>query len=143
MLVIGAETLSRVSDPHDVDAMIFADGAGATLLESRDEDGGILSHVTRTDALDNAWMLRLGPSYHPEHPGDERFIKMDGHEIYKYALKTVPRVVKQALEGREGRESAMSRKSCCTKPTEKWITPSCNGCSSCAGSTPSPKTSCP
>jgi 3-oxoacyl-[acyl-carrier-protein] synthase-3 len=43
-------------------------------------------------------MLRLGPSYHPEHPGDERFIKMDGHEIYKYALKTVPRVVKQALE---------------------------------------------
>ena len=98
VLVIGAETLSRVSDPHDVDAMIFADGAGATVLESRDEDGGILSHVTRTDALDNAWMLRLGPSYHPEHPGDERFIKMDGHEIYKYALKTVPRVVKQALE---------------------------------------------
>ena len=31
-LVIGAETLSRVSDPHDVDSMIYADGAGATLL---------------------------------------------------------------------------------------------------------------
>lgn len=98
VLVIGAETLSRVSDPHDVDTMIFADGAGATLLEARDEDGGILSHVTRTDALDNVWMLRLGSSYHPDHPGGERYIKMDGHEIYKYALKTVPRVVKQALE---------------------------------------------
>ena len=98
VLVIGAETLSRVSDPHDVDVMIFADGAGATLLEASNEDGGILSHVTRTDALDNAWMLRLGPTYHPDHAGDERYIKMDGHEIYKYALKTVPLVVKQALE---------------------------------------------
>ena len=109
VLVIGAETLSRVSDPHDVDCMIFADGAGATLLEARDEDGGILSHVTRTDALDNAWMLRLGPSYHPDHAGDELFIKMDGHEIYKYALKTVPLVVKQALE-RAGLEIGSVRK---------------------------------
>lgn len=98
VLVIGAETLSRVSDPHDIDCMIFADGAGATLLEASEEAGGILSHVTRTDAYDRAWMLRLGPSYDPGHPGHELFIKMDGHDIYKYALKTVPLVVKQALD---------------------------------------------
>ncbi len=98
VLVIGAEILSRVSDPHDVDCMIFADGAGATLLEADDTTGGILSHVTRTDAYDKAWMLRLGPSYNPDHVGDELFIKMDGHDIYKYALKTVPLVVKQALD---------------------------------------------
>ena len=98
VLVIGAEILSRVSDPHDVDCMIFADGAGATLLESDDTPGGILAHVTRTDAYDKAWMLRLGPSYSPEHGGDELYIKMDGHDIYKYALKTVPLVVKQALD---------------------------------------------
>ncbi|BBO68331.1 3-oxoacyl-ACP synthase [Desulfosarcina alkanivorans] len=97
-LVIGAETLSRVSDPHDIDCMIFADGAGATLLESSDENGGILSHVTRTDALDKAWMLRLGRSYRPDHEGNELYIKMDGHDIYKYALKTVPLVVKQVLD---------------------------------------------
>jgi len=97
-MVIGAEILSRVSDPHDVDCMIFADGAGATVLESGDTDGGILAHVSRTDALDNAWMLRLGRSYSPDHRGDELYIKMDGHDIYKYALKTVPLVVKQALD---------------------------------------------
>jgi 3-oxoacyl-[acyl-carrier-protein] synthase-3 len=33
ILVIGAEILSRVSDPHDIDSMIYADGAGATLVE--------------------------------------------------------------------------------------------------------------
>jgi len=97
-LVIGAEILSRVTDPHDVDCMIFADGAGATVVEAGDTDGGILSHVTRTDAHGNAWMLRLGPSYNPDHRGDELYVKMDGHDIYKYALKTVPLVVKQALD---------------------------------------------
>lgn len=98
VLVIGAEILSRVSDPHDVDCMIFADGAGATLLEASDTDAGILSHVTRSDTRDNAWMLRLEPSYNPDHKGDELFIKMDGHDIYRYALKTVPLVVQQAID---------------------------------------------
>ena len=98
VLVIGAEILSRVSDPHDVDCMIFADGAGATLVEASDDDGGILSHVTRTDTLDKVWMLRMGKSYHPDRLGNELYIKMDGHDIYRYALKTVPLVVKQALD---------------------------------------------
>ncbi|BBO92182.1 3-oxoacyl-ACP synthase III family protein [Desulfosarcina ovata] len=98
VLVIGAETLSRVSDPHDVDCMIFADGAGATLVEAGDTKGGILSHVTRSDTYDKAWLLRLEPSYDHTRDRDELYIKMDGHDIYKYALKTVPQVVKQALE---------------------------------------------
>ena len=98
VLVIGAEILSRVSDPHDVDCMIFADGAGATLLGASRGDGGILSHVTRTDTRDKAWMLRLGYSYNPHQGGNDLYIKMDGHDIYKYALKTVPLVVKQALD---------------------------------------------
>ena len=98
VLVIGAEILSRVSDVHDVDCMIFADGAGATLLEASDGGGGIVSHVTRTDTRDHAWLLRLGRSYHPERSGDELYIKMDGHDIYRYALKTVPQVVKQAID---------------------------------------------
>jgi 3-oxoacyl-[acyl-carrier-protein] synthase III len=97
-LVIGAEVLSRVSDPHDVDCMIFADGAGATVVEAAKSDGGIISHVTRTDALNNAWMLRMGKTYNPNRTGGELYLKMDGHDIYRYALKTVPLVVKQALD---------------------------------------------
>lgn len=97
-LVIGAEVLSRISDPHDVDCMIFADGAGATVLEASEFNAGILSHITRTDAFDKVWLLRMGKTYHPDRVGDDLFIKMDGHDIYRYALKTVPLVVKQSLD---------------------------------------------
>jgi len=98
VLVIGAEVLSRVMDPHDVDSMIFADGAGATLVEATDKNAGILSHVTRSDTIDSAYLLRTGRSYNPDYTGNELFIKMNGHEIYKYAVRTVPVVVKQSLD---------------------------------------------
>jgi 3-oxoacyl-[acyl-carrier-protein] synthase-3 len=97
-LVIGAEILSRVSDPHDIDSMIYADGAGATLVEATDLNVGILSHVTRSDTLDCVDLLRLGKSYNPARNGNDLFIKMHGHDIYKYAVKKVPEVVKKNLE---------------------------------------------
>ncbi|MBW2518068.1 MAG: ketoacyl-ACP synthase III [Deltaproteobacteria bacterium] len=98
ILVIGAEILSRVSDPHDIDAMIFSDGAGATLVEATEKDGGILSHVTRSDTYKDAYLLGVGNSYNPGCNGDELYIKMQGHKIYKYAVRTVPGVVKQSLD---------------------------------------------
>jgi len=98
ILVIGAETLSRVSDPHDVDGMIYSDGAGATLVEATEKDCGILSHVTRSDTYDKAFLLGVGKSYNPKHAGDELYLKMQGHEIYKYSVRTVPEVVKQSLD---------------------------------------------
>ncbi|MGD2271592.1 MAG: ketoacyl-ACP synthase III [Desulfobacterales bacterium] len=97
ILVIGAEILSRVTDPHDIDSMIYADGAGATLVEATDQNAGILSHVTRSDTFDEAYLLWLGKSYNPKRNGSDLFIKMDGHEIYKYAVRTVPKVVRENL----------------------------------------------
>ena len=97
-LVIGAETLGRIADPHDQDSMIYSDGAGATLLEAADTEAGIQSHLTRTDTYDHAFLLRMGRSYNPSVAEDRIFVKMDGHDIYKYAVKTVPIVVKQNLE---------------------------------------------
>jgi 3-oxoacyl-[acyl-carrier-protein] synthase-3 len=99
-MVIGAETLSRISDPHDRDSLIYADGAGATILEgvASDKPLGILAHAARTDTLENAYMLWMGKSYDPAHKGDELYLKMDGHKLYEYALKTVPLVVKESLD---------------------------------------------
>jgi 3-oxoacyl-[acyl-carrier-protein] synthase-3 len=98
VLVIGAETLSRASDPHDRDSMIYSDGAGATLLEATDRDVGILSHVSRSDTFEEVNLLCLGKSSNPSLNGHRLYIKMDGHEIYKYAVKTVPEVVKRSLD---------------------------------------------
>lgn len=100
VLVIGADALSRISDPHDRDSMIFADGAGATLLQAREseEPVGILSHVTRSDALNEAYLMWMERSNNPNYPGDEIFVKMNGRKQFEYALNTVPPVVKSAVE---------------------------------------------
>lgn len=100
VLVIGADTLSKLTDPHDRDSMIYADGAGATILEGikSKEPIGILSHVTRTDTLGRAYDLWLGHSNNPEYKGNDLFIKMNGRKIYEYGLSTVPQVVKESIE---------------------------------------------
>jgi 3-oxoacyl-[acyl-carrier-protein] synthase-3 len=100
VLVIGAETLSRVSDPYDRDSMIYSDGAGATLVEASEGESGILSHVTRSDTLKDAYLLWLGKSYGPPVNGNGHglYLKMHGHEIFKYAVRIVPEVIKKSLE---------------------------------------------
>jgi 3-oxoacyl-[acyl-carrier-protein] synthase III len=99
-LVVGAETLSRVSDPHDRDSMIYADGAGAAVLEAVESDvpSGILSHRTRSDTLEHARLLWMGPSYDPGHQPDRLFLKMYGRKLYEYAIQTVPGLVRESLE---------------------------------------------
>lgn len=98
-LIVGAETLSRVSDPHDRDSLIYADGAGAVVLEAVEAEvpAGILSHAARSDTLERARLLRMGPSYNPEHPDDRLFLKMQGRKLYEYALQNVPGVVRDSL----------------------------------------------
>ena len=98
ILVIGVETLSRISDPHDIDSMIYSDGAGATLVEATEREAGILSHMTRSDTFRDIHLLRMGKSYNPENNGGQLYLKMHGHDIYKYAVRTVPDVVKQCLD---------------------------------------------
>ena len=100
ILIIGCETLSRISDPHDIDSMIYADGAGATILEGieSEEPVGIISHKTRTDSIDHAYMLKMGKSYNPDFNGGDLFLKMSGHSLYKYALKYVPKVIKTTID---------------------------------------------
>lgn len=99
-LVVGTETLSRVIDPHDRDSMLYADGAGAVVLEAVESDDpvGILGHRSRSDAVEHASLLRMGPSYHPDAPGDSLYLKMDGRKVYEYAVQTVPGEVHEMLE---------------------------------------------
>jgi 3-oxoacyl-[acyl-carrier-protein] synthase III len=98
VLVIGAETLSRVVDKHDRDSMIYSDGAGATIIELTDEEGGILAHKTATYAYDEAYYLHFGPSFNKELNQSERYIKMEGRKIYEFALSKVPMAMKQCLD---------------------------------------------
>src|SRR5665647_1653118 len=101
ILVIGADVLSRISDPHDRDCMLYADGAGAVVLEAKESDTpiGILAHKTRTDTVTQSGLLHMGKSYNPdnENLGDV-YIKMNGRRLYQYAIETVPQAIKDCLE---------------------------------------------
>jgi 3-oxoacyl-[acyl-carrier-protein] synthase-3 len=99
-MVIGAETLSRISDPHDRDSMIYADGAGAVILEAQPgaRAVGILAHASRTDAVDHARLLRMGPSSNPDLQDGTLYLKMNGRKLYEYALQTVPGLVASCLD---------------------------------------------
>ncbi len=97
-LVIGSETLSRVVDQHDRDSMIYSDGAGATIIEATDEDGGILAHETGSYTYDEAYYLYFGKSNNKDLCPDTRYIKMDGRKIYEFALTNVPLAMKACLD---------------------------------------------
>lgn len=97
-LVIGAETLSRVVDPHDRDSMIYSDGAGASIIEATDDEGGILAHETASYTYEEAYFLFFGNSYNTTHDPDVRYIKMYGRKIYEFALNNVPKAMKECLD---------------------------------------------
>jgi 3-oxoacyl-[acyl-carrier-protein] synthase-3 len=100
VMIIGADTLSRISDPHDRDSLIYADGAGAVIIErSENGDGrGILAKAVRSDTLEHGELLYMGTSYNPEVFLEALFLKMEGRKLYKYALNTVAGAIRDALQ---------------------------------------------
>lgn len=99
VLVIGAETLSRVVDKHDRDSMIYSDGAGACIVEATEKsDSGIISYASQTFAIQEASYLFFGKSYDTNEDPNVRYIKMYGRKIYEFALTNVPNAMKAALD---------------------------------------------
>ncbi len=99
-LVIGSEILSRVSDPHDRDSMIYADGAAAGVLENNPDiaDAGILSVATLSYTSDEIHFIHNDTSFNKEYTPQTRYIKMAGRKIYEFALNNVPKAMKSCLD---------------------------------------------
>lgn len=99
-LVIGAEALSRVLDPHDRDSMIFADGAGAAVLELKEEkeQRGVLNHASQSFIKEEMPYLYLGKSNYPGADDRIRYIKMQGRKIYEFALSKVPQAMYSCVQ---------------------------------------------
>lgn len=100
-LVIGTETLSRMIDPFDRDSMIFADGAGACVVESIEagnQPTGILGTSNRSDCIDEVDYIHFGPSYLPDGQDQTHYIKMKGRKVYEYAIRHVPEAMKDCLD---------------------------------------------
>ena len=99
-LVIGAETLSRTYDIRDRDSMIYADGAGASIVELKNEikNSGILSHKSCTFTDKETFYLFFGKSYDLKSDSKTKFIKMHGRKVYEFAIVQVPEALKECLE---------------------------------------------
>lgn len=102
-LVIGADTLSRAVDPHDRTAMIFADGAGAVVLEAKESDQkeGIIAYDTICDSLEEMEYLLNDVSLKSDYEGSKVNIKMRGRKVYEYALRKVPALIKRVIDKTE------------------------------------------
>ncbi|NAW50600.1 ketoacyl-ACP synthase III [Elizabethkingia argentiflava] len=99
ILVVGSETLSRVVDPHDRDRLIFADGAGAVIVEAKEntEEGFITSNTICDNEVELDY-LSNDRSLNPSLESDRLFIRMRGRKIYEYALKNVPIAIKETID---------------------------------------------
>lgn len=121
-LVIGAETLSRIMDWSDRSTcVLFGDGAGAAVLEAdeAEEHAGILSTVLGTDGA-GGMVLRCDNrrNHNPYVKGDTAlsYVSMNGQEVYKFAVRTVPKVIAGAVEA-AGLSMDEIDFSCCTRRT--------------------------
>lgn len=98
-LIIGTETLSRVIDPNDRDSMIYADGAGAVIMDAaKDEDKGIIAHGAQTYASEHALLLTMAASYNADCTTKNAYLKMNGRALYEFALSYVPVVIKETID---------------------------------------------
>lgn len=102
-LVIGAEVLSRIIDWEDRNTCIlFGDGAGAVVLEGQEGDRGVLS--THLHADGSYWELLYQPGFGSRYPASEAgikerlpFLKMQGNEVFKVAVRSLSEVAQEAL----------------------------------------------
>lgn len=106
-LIIGAETLSKIMDWSDRSTcVLFGDGAGAAVLRAEEtEDAsaqpeGILGTVLGSDGA-RGMVLRCDnrPVNNPYVKNDAAlsYVSMNGQEVYKFAVKTVPKVIDEAV----------------------------------------------
>ncbi len=98
VLVIGAETLSRIVDWSDRNTcVLFGDGAGAVVLEgSADKtDSGILSVLLRSDGRYRDLLLSSGGVSRTQTAG---FIHMEGREVFRHAVENMAQIAKDVLQ---------------------------------------------
>jgi 3-oxoacyl-[acyl-carrier-protein] synthase-3 len=101
-LVIGAETMSRITDWTDrSNCILWGDGAGAVILQASAEEGIISSHLH----ADGNYAELLNVSGGVSQQSDKPTIQMEGNAVFKMAVNTLDAIVDETL-GANGMEKA-------------------------------------
>jgi len=96
VLIIGAETFSRIVDWTDRNTcVLFGDGAGAVVLQASDEPGLLSTHIHCDGKYNELLSVPSGPgSIESETPA---YIEMQGNEVFKVAVRTLSAIVDETL----------------------------------------------
>jgi 3-oxoacyl-[acyl-carrier-protein] synthase-3 len=99
VLVVGAETLSRITDWSDRNTcVLFGDGAGAVILEASAEVGILSTHIHADGQYEELLHVPSGPSKLPSTDAvAERSMQMKGNEVFKMAVNTLSRIAQETL----------------------------------------------
>ena len=103
-VVIGAETLSRLVDWKDRGTCIlFGDGAGAFVLQAREERGGLISAVMRSDGSGGDLLsIPAGGSRIPASietvTNGRHYIHMNGREVFRFATRVMAQSTLEAVQ---------------------------------------------
>jgi 3-oxoacyl-[acyl-carrier-protein] synthase III len=104
VLVVGAETLSRIVDWKDrTTCVLLGDGAGACILRGSDKPGGILATSLHSDGSGGELIhMRGGGSRHPTTSetvaADMHKLRMDGKQVYRFASRVLGESVHSAVK---------------------------------------------
>lgn len=100
-LILGAETLSKIVDWSDRSTcVLFGDGAGAAVVRG-DEKYGMLAFDQGSDGTKGDVLACLGRSNNNpliENDQETAYVHMDGQEVYKFAVTTVPASLQKTIE---------------------------------------------
>ena len=103
VLVVGAETLSRIVDWTDrTTCVLFGDGAGAVVLGASEEPGILSTHLHADGAYENLLTVPAGTSQGYDNPA---YIEMKGNEVFKMAVNTLGRIVDETLAANKMKKS--------------------------------------
>jgi 3-oxoacyl-[acyl-carrier-protein] synthase-3 len=108
-LVVGAETLSRITDQTDRNTcVLFGDGAGAVILQPADQPGIMACHLGADGNYKDLLYHPYGASRHRK-PGETEgpYIHMKGNEVFKVAVKTLEGIVETTLAASQLESSAI------------------------------------
>ncbi|MGX2039199.1 beta-ketoacyl-ACP synthase III [Methylocaldum sp. MU1018] len=104
VLVAGSEVTSRIVDWTDRGTCIlFGDGAGAVVLDAADEPGIVSTHIHSDGQYQD--LLYVPNPNGAGGDGDERFLKMQGNEVFKIAVNTLGRIVDETLAANDLQKS--------------------------------------
>ncbi|MEO8286324.1 MAG: beta-ketoacyl-ACP synthase III [Chloroflexota bacterium] len=104
VLVVAAEALSRFVDWQDrATCVLFGDGAGAVVLQASDTKSGLLSFVLGSHGVGGDLIkLPAGGAKYPATPetiqNGGHFIKMNGQEVYRFAVRIMGDSAVEALD---------------------------------------------